>query len=700
MSENIADLALQRGLSAFRAGRLEEAERCYRAALQASPYHRLALRSLASLFITENRFGEAELVLSAAIEKFPHDAALFLLRGITFLERQDLPAAITQFDRAIATRPDYAEAWICRGDGLFAMGDSVGAITNYDRAATIDPRNYEWFYKRGCAQAQIHRTSAALDSFERALALKPDFFEALVRRANIHLACKRLPQAIADYSAALALQPNSAGVLYNRGTALKESRRLSEAMRDYDQAIAIEPDLPNLEGARLHAKMQMCDWVGFADARRAVLSKIEEQRSAAMPFVILPLSSTPHQQLACARLYTKNKYPQAITPLWDGQLYHHEKIRIAYLSGAFVDHPVSRVMLGIFENHDRARFEITGISYSPDDGSKIRQRLVAAFDTFIDVCAGDDIFAAQIVRSSEIDIAIDLDGITEVSRPGILAQRAAPIQVSYLGFPSTMGAAFVDYLIADRIVAPVSLHYQEKIVWMPRSFFPAGYAPELEKPPRRKDFGLPESGFIFCAFNNNYKITPDVFDIWMRLLREIEGSVLWLRQFNDAARENLLKEASVRGISGERLVFAPTVSSREGHLTRLQLADVFLDTLYYNAHSTGCDTLWCGVPIVSYLGPAFAGRVSASLLNAAGLPELVVGSLEEYEALALRLARDPEFLCAIRAKLASNQKCCPFFDIAQITADLERAYEIMHARRIAGRTPESFFVAPDPSNHD
>ncbi len=401
------------------------------------------------------------------------------------------------------------------------------------------------------------------------------------------------------------------------------------------------------------------------------------------------------KHLKAARSYMDRRIPMRPAPLCQGVRYQHDKVRIAYLSGDFRVHPIAYLVAELFELHDRSCFEVIGVSYGSDDRSSQRARLMKAFDHFLDISSLSDSGAAQLLRDAEIDIAIDLSGITRDCRPEMLALRPAPIQVNYLGYPGTMGVDFIDYVIADNVVLPLeqSAFYTEKIAHLPDCFMVNDRKREIAATtPTQEAARLPDNGFVFCSFNNNFKITSDIFDIWMRLLREIEGSVLWLLQSNDAARRNLSAAAVGWGRPPTRLVFADRLPLHEDHLARHRLADLFLDTLPYNAHTTASDALWVGLPVITCLGEAFPGRVAASLLRAVGLPELVTQTPREYEALARRLAQTPLELLSIRSKLSENRATCALFDTERFARNIEAAYLHMWRRHQEGLEPASFNV--------
>jgi predicted O-linked N-acetylglucosamine transferase (SPINDLY family) len=405
-------------------------------------------------------------------------------------------------------------------------------------------------------------------------------------------------------------------------------------------------------------------------------------------FVAIP--STSAEQLQCARTWAENNFRLQSSPVWRGERYTHDRIRIGYLSADFHQHATSQLMAGVFEHHDRTRFEVTAISVGPNDGSDMRRRIEAAFERFVDAKPQSDTQIAELVRALEVDILVDLKGYTQDARTGILAMRPAPIQVNYLGFPGTIGAGFIDYIVADRNVIPEHDYdcYVEKIAWLPESY----QANDRDRAiadlmPVRAEHGLPDDAFVFCCFNDNYKITPDVFSSWMRILAAVENSVLWLFEDNPTAADNLRREAQARGVAPRRLVFAQRLPT-SAHLARHRCADLFLDTVPYGAHTTASDALWTGLPVVTCLGETFAARVGASLLNAIRLPALITTTPAAYEQLAIELANDPARLAALRAKLARDRLTTPLYDTEQYTRDLETAYAAMMERHMAGLPPD------------
>ena len=427
-----------------------------------------------------------------------------------------------------------------------------------------------------------------------------------------------------------------------------------------------------------------------------LISSVKSKKTNTTPFTFLAIPSSSEEQLLCAGLWVAEKFPRYKEYLWKGECYRHDRIRIAYVSPHFREHPVSFLIAGMFECHDKSRFDITAISLGPNDNSELHRRLKAAVGCFVDAKTFSDEQIGNLVKLSEVDILVDLMGFTEGSRTAILARRPAPIQVNYLGYLGTMGAEYIDYIIADRIVIPENQRdlYAEKVVYLPDSFQPTDRWRRISsKKFSRADASLPQNGFVFCCFNTNYKITPDVFDIWMRILKQVEGSVLWLFAVNPTAERNLRTEAAARGVNAERLIFALQMSLSE-HQARLCLADLFLDTFPYNAGATASDMLWAGLPVLTRIGDTFVGRMAASVLNAIGLPELITTTPEGYKQMAIDLATHPEKLAIIKRKLAENRLTAPLFDSRRFTKHIEAAYTIMYERYQQGEPPESFSVDP------
>jgi len=641
------------------------------------------------------RLAEAALLYGKLLEQNPDDAEALHLLGVIELQGKNPQAALPLIERAIEINPKSAVYFSNRGAVLQDLRRSDDAIASYDRALEIKPNYADALYNRGLALQDVRRFADAVASYDRALAIKPDYAKAFTNRGHALHALKRFEDAIASYDRALTIDPEFSEALYGRGDALRKLKRYDDAIADYEKALAIKPDYPFLLGALSLCKLRICDWRGLDDGVVLLAEKIDAGQSASPPFAALTLPLSAGRLKSCAGIYTQHRHPEsALLPPPDR--YEHNKIRLGYFSADFHSHATSYLMAELFERHDRATFELIAFSFGHVKKDEMRTRLETSFDRFLEVGAMSDKDVARLARRLEIDIAVDLKGFTHDSRTGIFALRAAPVQVNYLGFPGTMGAGYIDYLIADSILIPENHQqdYAEKIAYLPDSYQANdSKRPIADRRFTRSECGLPERGFVFCCFNNSYKILPAVFDVWMRLLRKVDGSVLWLYGDEAAAMGRLKAEAQARGIDAARLVFAKWMPLSE-HLARHRMADLFLDTLPCNAHTTTSDALWAGLPVLTCLGQTFAGRVAASLLNAVGLPELITQGLDRYEALALELAADRKKLLSLKQKLAANRLTQPLFDAARFTQHIELAYVSMWKRHQAGLPADHIYVQP------
>jgi protein O-GlcNAc transferase len=693
-------------------GRNSEAQALMQTALTLRPDAPEVLSNLGNVLKAQGHFAEALASYDKALAIKPDYVATLSKRAMVLRDLGRLEAALDSADRALALQPEYLEALNGRGIILGDLGRPEEALASYDRALALAP-NYpdtlnnralilkslkrheealasveralnvqngfaEAWNNRGIILFDLKRMGEALASYERALALRPDYAEGLNNRAVALWSLKRFAESLADCDRAIALRPNFADALYNRGNALSELNRPAEALASHERALGTEPNHPKALSGLANAAMTIGDWTRTAALADVLKADVLAGKSVIQPFVLMGYHDDNELQLRCAQNYARQAGPGALAPLWTGQRYSHDKIRLAYLSADFHQHVTANLTVEMFERHDRDRFEITAVSFGPDDNSDLRARLVKAFDRFHDARQQSDREVAELMRQWEIDIAVDLGGYTSGARPWVLAHRPAPVQAKYMGYPGTSGSDFIDVIIADRTVVPADQDrfFSEKIAALPDTLWVTDTSAPATPPTTRVEAGLPQDGFVFCCFNHNWKITPPLFDIWMRLLAQVDGSVLWLLEGNASIRENLCKEAAARGIAPERLIFAGRTTPQL-HMARQQLADLFLDTLPYNAHTTASDALWAGLPLITTPGCSFPARVAASVLAAANLPELIAPDLAAYEALALKLARDPAALKAIREKLAASRGSVPLFDTARFTRNLEAAYRAM-----------------------
>jgi protein O-GlcNAc transferase len=641
------------------------------------------------------RLGRHEEALAAydrALDISPDLAGAWVGRGNVLCERQRHDEALCCYDKALALEPGLASACLGRGNALVAAKRHDDALAAYDMALGLDSGLSGAWLGRGNVLRELTQADDAIAAYDEALSRDPDLAEAYLGRGNVFSELKREGEALSAYGEAIALRPDLAEAWLGRGHVLREMRRFAEALAAYDKAMQLKPQLRGVQGARLKAKMQVCDWSHF-DVERAQLVASLKRGQIVQPFDFLSVSETAGDQYACANLFSDRTWTRAARDIGDRKRPSHDRIRLAYMSADFRQHPMSFLMAEIFERHDKSRFDVTAISVGPDDGSPTRRRLESAFANFIDARTLTDAQIANLLEERDTDILVDLMGYTKGARTGVVARRPAPIQVNYLGFPGTMGSPHLDYIIADRIVIPDGDRdfFAEKIACLPFTYYPSGREPRSDRIIARADAGLPAGAFVFCCFNNSFKILPDVFDSWMRILKPVEGSVLWLLEDNEPASANLRKEAAARGVAPERLIFAKRVPHAD-HLARQQCADLFIDTLPYNAHTTALDALWEGVPVVTRIGETFAGRVAASLLTALELPELIVNTRDDYERLAIELAQSPGRLADIRRKLDANRLATPTFDTSSFTKHLEAAYATMVERHQGGLAPDHFVV--------
>jgi predicted O-linked N-acetylglucosamine transferase (SPINDLY family) len=595
-----------------------------------------------------------------------------------------IPYALAGSDFALALMPASAET-----KRNIRLHQQVRA--NAERALARDPNNVTAWHKLGDALSGLKRPKQAIACYDKALALAP--YNTVIWKKRT-IALEASGETADPANAAVDVRDADAwGVQANR---LFSSRQFSEAIDASDRALELDPESIDAARIGIQARLFACDWDRREADKRRISEGVAAGRRIITPFYHRTISDSEAEHLVLAKIWAKGLLR---APTAQGQHNRHRsgKIRIAYMSTDFRSHVVADMIVGCFEHHDKTRFETTAISLGPDDGSAMRRRIEAAFDRFVDAGTMSDLNIAGMVRELDIDILIDLNGNSGEQRTGVLSHRPAPVQVIYLGYPGTMGLPFIDYIIADRVVIPEEnrVHYSEQVVYLPHTYMPTDrMRPIAPTTPSRAEAGLPETGFVFACHNHEHKIAPEVFDVWMRLLQACEGSVLWLKALNSAAVINLRRQAKNCGVAPDRLIFAPNEPLPENHLARLRLADLFLDTLPYNAHATACDALWAGLPVLTCAGNAFPGRVAASVLHAVGLPEMVTASLADYEALAIMLARNPERLAAIRAKLLRNRDTEPLFDTARFTRDLESAYTRMWERYLATTPAATFVVEP------
>jgi predicted O-linked N-acetylglucosamine transferase (SPINDLY family) len=675
-------------------GEYDRSRTAYDALLAIAPDHVDALTDRGNVLAKLGRHAEALASFERALAVNPTHLNALSNRGALLKDEGRHGEALAMFDRALAVDARNPATLNNRANVLIELERHAEAVANFDQILALMPDDPELLFNRACALEHLRRFEDALADLDRSLATRPDSATVLSNRGNILAALRRPQEAIASYERALALEPERADTLHNRGNVLTTLGRHAEAIVDYEHAFALEPHHPHAFDSLSFAQLSVCNWEEVARLARHAEDALRDGAPGAGTAYPTYYFGNPAYQLTAARAFLRANCPPVRAPLVARIPADAHKLRIAYLSSDFRFHPVARAIAELLERHDRASFEIVGVSFGRDDGSEIRARIVRAFDSFHDAVDKSAREADELLRGLDVHIAVDLNGVTRGWRPDVLARRPAPIQVLYLGYPGTTGADFIDYILADATVLPLGEQpfFTETIVHLPDCYHPNDTTRALSGVPGRSELGLPETGFVFCCFNQSHKISAVSFEVWMRLLARIDGSVLWLSSMNECAVDNLRRAATARGVDPGRLIFAPRLDRIEDHLARHRQADLFLDTLPYNAHSTAIDALWAGLPVVTCTGAAFPGRVGASLLSAVGLPELVTVRLEDYEALAVRLAGDASLLHGIRRRLEENRATQRLFDMDRLRRHVEAAYKTMWEIHMRGEPPRHFRV--------
>jgi protein O-GlcNAc transferase len=673
--------------------------------------------------------------IQQALSLAARDPVTWCERGNVLQELGRLTEALVSYGEALTLRPGYVAALLNRSNALRTLGRQAEALTDLNAVLAMQPNLPEGLNNRGNVLRELKRFDAALADFEAALVLRPDFVFALTNRGKLLLDMTRVTEALADFERALQLTPDSGEALFGHASArLRLGRELDLAVEEFAAAarcgielvetlegqaaayavlerhpqaaacvealLRLAPDRNYALGGLLYFRLRSAEWTNFEPLAAELRARISRGVRAANPHGLQAITDSSELQLTCARAVAAVEFPLRPVPeerAAYGSARASGRIRVAYLSGDFGEHPVAHLLAGVIERHDREGFESLAVALRPTGGGPMERRLRTAFNDWLEVSELQDAEVAARLRALKVDIAIDLSGYTEGMRLGVFAHRAAPVQVSYLGYAGTTGAAYMDYLIADSVVIPRGSEngYIEHIVRLPHCYLPYDNRNAAARVPDRAQAGLPPRGFVFCGFTSVHKINPALFSVWMRLLHALPDSVLWLRAMPEAACTNLRAEAERRGIDPARLVFAPRMAATAEHLARHGLADLFLDTFPYNAHSTACDALWVGVPVLTLAGKGFASRVAASALTTLNIPELITHSMAEYESQALRIACDTGLLKQLRERLSAQRQHSPLFDTERYTRHLERAYRIMRDRAACGAAVAAFDVMAD-----
>lgn len=724
---NSPECLYNRGISQASLGRLKEALASYDKALTLNPLLASAHDNRGNVL---RNLGQPELALASydkALSLTPNDFRALYNRATLLFDLGRMEEAIASYQKSLAIQPQFADALFNFGLALLKAERFADALTQFDKALAARPSDPAILSNRGVALWRLKRPDEALTGFGQALASDPAHVATLFNRALLLQEMGRFNDALTDYDQAIALDPKDPRLWNGRGALLHAVKRHRDALVNFDNAVELKPDLadaltnraylrwsehgdyagaisdlrhslaadpsqPYARGELHHLRMYGGDWENFDADKRLIDDGIRKGHRVARPFGYQALSLSPADLQACSRIFAES-LPAAPVERPSFR-YAHERIRIGYVSGEFREQATAYLMAGLYERHDRDKFEVIAIDSGGGDGSAMRRRLEAAFDRVLYIANLPDAEAVDLIRANEIDILVNLNGYFGAPRMGVFARRAAPIQVNYLGFPATLGARYIDYIIADKIVIPEDErhYYDEQVVYLPDCYQANDDKRAIaQKTPSRAAMGLPERAFVFCNFNQSYKITPTTFASWMRILTAVEGSVLWLLDSKPPFAENLSRAAGQHGVRADRLIFARALPPDQ-HLSRLKLADLFLDSLPYNAHTTASDALWAGLPLLTCRGTTFPGRVAASLLAAVGLPELIAESQDDYETMAIRLAGNGAAVSALKQKLAENRLSWPLFDTDRFRRNIEAAYTVMVDAHKRSQAPQSFSV--------
>ena len=740
--------ALERAGQLAASGKTSEARAIYTAILKAVPDHKVAKKALAELgpkqpqavnpskvdqealiaLFNQGQFTQAVAQAEAMAQSFPKSFFVWNLLaaaqaslgetakalegfrktielnpnyadghsnlGAMLVRQGKLAEAAASFKRTLEIKPDYAEAYNNLGNILKGQGKLDEALESYKRALEIKP-NYPVAYNNlGNALKDQGKLDEAVASCKRALEIKPDFAEAYINLGNALKEQGKLDEAVASYKQALEIKPDYPVAYNNLGTVLTKQGKLDEAVASYKRALEIKPDYAVAEAQMRHQQQHMCDFTLYTGLKE-VAQRLDTSDEAIPPFIQLSWQDNAAAQLHRSQRFAKTNYPTASpAPIAKPPTVRPERLKVGYFSADFHNFPGMYLMARMLEIHNRNAFEIFAYSYGPQKNDEMRRRIRDGVDHFVDIAGQTDQSIQSQAKSDKIDIAIHRNGYTTSSRTEIFVNRLAPIQISYLGYPGSLGAEFIDYIVADPIVVPAEQRqfYSERIIYLPDTYQPTDNTRQIASiNTKRAEFGLPEKGVVFCCFNNSFKISPHEFDIWMRLLSKVGGSVLWLLDGNEWAAKNLRLEAENRGINPDRLVFAKRLPQVE-HLARHKHIDLFLDTFNYNAHTTASDALWAGLPVVTKAGEQFSARVAASVLDAVGLPELITASEDEYEQLAFELATKPRKLKTLKRKLAKNIASQPLFDTERYTRNFEAGLQKAYNLYFEGKRPEDIWV--------
>ena len=629
-----------------------------------------------------------------ALEIKPNDIDSEVNKISTLLDLKKFDAADQLAEKVLSIDPSIAIVWCSRGIALNNLKSYDLAVNAYEHAIRINPMYYEAWSNQSLPLHALNRSEDALRSCLKALEINPNYAEAWFNKALLLHKLNKCDDALAAYDRAIQIHPNYDDAWMSLGEMLADLKLYTKALTAFQRALEINPKLEFLYGTLTQTELHICKWDNYY-LRKEVISKgLSNGEKIVQPLTALSLFDDEKKQLQAAKIFSELSKSDFSDPILQKRVGN--KIRVAYISPDFKLHPLSYLTAGLFESHDRTQFEIIGVSLKSSDArDQMRRRLIGAFDEFYEIEDKPNEAKINILRNLKIDIAVDMCGHTKSAQTYIFSSRISPIQINYLGYPGTMGHPSIDYMIADHILVPCSSasNYSEKIIYMPHSF-------QVNDSKRyfsnhalsRAEYGLPEEGFIFCCFNNSYKISPDVFDGWMRILSRVKKSILWLIGGVPEVIDNLHRQAILRGINPDRVIFAGVLDYRE-YLDRYRIADLFIDTLPFNAGTTASDALWSGLPVLTQTGKSYAGRMASSLLTALDLKMLITENQADYENQAVTLAENPKLLLDIKKSLLESKKKSTLFNTNLFASLLEKVYFEVYERHKKGLLPGHLRVA-------
>ena len=688
---SVATELFNRALELHRRGELEAAKKNYEQLLKLYPQNPDVLHLLGVVALQQKDLSKAIGLISKSLVVKPNMPNAFNNLGSAYKEQQEIDKALKCFECALKIDPLFEDAISNIGNIFYDKRNYGEAMNFYNRAISLNPRHADAHYNRGNIHLHFERYSAAIDDYSKALEVNPSIVDAYLNRGQAYKKMGNHEAALADFSLVIKMQPNYAEAYYHRAvTHFANNNHTLGALEDLKKAAELKPDLDYLRNAIFFDKKIFADWSDLESLGNKLLEILNSGNKSFTPFAFISHYDSLRQQLMVTQTWMnaqKKKEGSGLSLIQ--ALPRMEKIHIGYFSSDFNEHPVTYASAGLFRHHDKNKFKITGFYFGRHNDS-VLQNVTKSFDEFYDIANLSDIEVTELARKLKIDIAVDMNGCTSGSRPAVFLNQVAPLQVNYLGYPGTMGTLLMDYIIADEIVIPAESqkYYTEKIAYMD-CFMPHDDQLKIaDKKFTKQELGLPDDGFVFCGFNNSYKITPKVWAAWMNILKSVPKSVLWLSYRNDVTSSNFLKEAVACGVDPKRIIFAPRLKDVGEHMARLQCADLLLDTYPYNAHTTASAALWAGLPVLTRMGESFASRVAASLLNTCQIPELVVRTADEYESLAIALANSPDKIADFKKRLHDYRDRNPLFNSVIYTRKLENLFCQMYERSQSGLTPQ------------